>query len=103
MISMERIDELRSEVGEEDFAEIVELFLGEADALIDTLEGLPGPEDADPLLHSLKGSALNLGFVQLADLCREGQTVGVSGADWAERLARIRRVYEGSKARLASV
>ena len=66
MISIERIDELRSEVGEEEFAEIADLFLGEADLLVRGLAEVPDMAAAEALLHSLKGSALNLGFVQLA-------------------------------------
>jgi histidine phosphotransfer protein HptB len=102
MISMERIDELRTEVGEEDFAEIVELFLSEADLLLDDLGKVVDMATAESLLHSLKGSALNLGFVHLADLCREGHTAGISPEAWTERLDCICGVYEESKARLAA-
>jgi HPt (histidine-containing phosphotransfer) domain-containing protein len=103
MISVERIDELRSEVGEEDFAEIAALFLSEADLLVSDLAEVPDMATAEPLLHSLKGSALNLGFVHLADLCREGQAAGLSADAWAARLDHIRAVYEESKARLAAL
>lgn len=103
MISIERIEELRSEVGAEDFAEIVDLFLTESDALLDDLRAVADPVAAEALLHSLKGSALNLGFVELSDLCREGRATGVTLSEWAHRLARIIEVYGMSKAQLREI
>lgn len=103
MISTERIDELRSEVGAEDFGEIVDLFLTESDLLLNDLRAVADPAAAEALLHSLKGSALNLGFVDLADLCEEGRATGISRDDWADRLTRISEVYQMSRSRLADL
>jgi histidine phosphotransfer protein HptB len=69
MIDWDRVASLRAEIGAEDFAEVVEMFLEEADEVVARLRGMrTGPElEAD--LHFLKGSALNLGFGDLAGLC----------------------------------
>lgn len=69
MIDWDRVASLRAEIGAEDFAEVVEMFLEEADEVVARLRGIrTGPElEAD--LHFLKGSALNLGFGDLASLC----------------------------------
>lgn len=102
MISTERLDELKSEVGEDDFGEIVALFIAESDGIVGRLREAPGPEAAEELLHALKGSALNLGFETLAALCRqgEGQTAGTDA--WGARVDRLLDVYEQSKSRLAA-
>lgn len=72
MIDWLRISELYEEIGEDDFHEIVELFLEEVE---DALARL-GASDNTALsadLHYLKGSSLNLGFKSLADLCKAGE------------------------------
>jgi hypothetical protein len=73
VISVERVRELRDEVGDEDFEEIVALFVAESDSLVGKLQTVGEPAEAEMLLHALKGSALNLGFDELARLCREGR------------------------------
>lgn len=103
MISVDRIEELRSEIGTDDFAEIVDLFLSESEEMLAALRAAADPAEAEALLHALKGSALNLGFVDLAHLCREGQGTAASSAQWEERLARIAEVYAASKERLAAL
>lgn len=103
MISLDRIEELKSEIGPEDFGEIVDLFLSESEEMLSALRACTDPAEAEALLHGLKGSALNLGFVDLAHLCREGQGTAASSATWQDRLARIAEVYAASKARLAAL
>lgn len=69
MIDWARISELEEEVGAEDFTEIAALFLAEVgEALTSLPEPLTGPEARDAF-HGLKGSALNLGFARMAELC----------------------------------
>lgn len=73
MIDWARVTELRDEIGAEDFAEVVELFLDEVGDGVSRL----GPDlDAGALeaeLHFLKGSALNLGFSEFSALCEAGE------------------------------
>jgi HPt (histidine-containing phosphotransfer) domain-containing protein len=103
VISNERLEELKSEVGEDDFEEIVALFIAESDTIIARLKVASQPVEAEELLHALKGSALNLGFDRLAALCQhgEGQTAGTDA--WPPLVKRLTDVYEQSKAQLAAL
>jgi HPt (histidine-containing phosphotransfer) domain-containing protein len=73
MISWDRVNELRDEVGEEDFLEVVELFLEEVDEVVLKLEASPEQSRLEEDLHFLKGSALNLGFRALSAICDRGE------------------------------
>lgn len=99
MINWERVNELRREVGEEDFAEVVTLFLDEVDAVLHRMRCATSLENYREDLHFLKGSALNLGFRALGALCHEGQTpTGGDPAALAAHLAEVLRIYDRSKA-----
>lgn len=74
MIDWGRVSELYDEIGEDDFDEIVEIFLEEVEDVLTRLGGLSGMALAADL-HYLKGSSLNLGFETLAQLCRKGETL----------------------------
>ena len=80
MIDWDRVRELRSEVGEEDFAEVAELFLAEVDEVTDRLARVPDPARLKDDLHFIKGSAYNLGFEQLGALCAAGERRAAEGA-----------------------
>lgn len=88
MIDRERLKELRHEIGEEDFAEVVAMFLEEMGATLQSLKDSPEMAGADSL-HGLRGSALNLGFTDFADACTTaerragaGRPVDVVHLDW---------------------
>lgn len=97
MLDWGRIEDLREEVGEEDFLEVVELFLDEVDGVIDGLRTANGPDALAADLHFLKGSALNLGFDAVAELCTTGHRALTSYPGAEVDLAEIRRVYAQSK------
>lgn len=103
VISTERVQELRDEVGEEDFEEIVSLFIAESDSLVDRLRTIGSRDEAEALLHALKGSALNLGFDELARLCREGRGADAGSGGWRGTFAQLLDVYERSKVRLSEI
>lgn len=103
MISIERIEELRSEVGEDDFTEILELFVTESKTVLDRLRTVVDPAEAEELLHALKGSALNLGFDTLAQLCREGGGASAGTPDWDTRFAQLLDTFDRSRDRLAAL
>ena len=73
LVNKDRLTALRDEIGAEGFDEVVSLFLQESAEVVERLGAqVPGglsPED----LHFLKGSALTLGFDDLADLCRRSE------------------------------
>ncbi|HMO06810.1 MAG TPA: Hpt domain-containing protein [Paracoccaceae bacterium] len=70
MIDWGRVAELRSEIGDDDIADVVALFLEEADEVVARL-AVPMRDGAEVAraLHALRGAALNLGLAELATLC----------------------------------
>jgi len=96
MIDWSKAKELCDEVGEEDFGEIVEVFLDEVEEELASIDG----QDTELLgksMHFLKGSALNLGFTSLAEICVEGETLAQAGQAEKIDTARIKSVYADSK------
>lgn len=67
LINWTRIHELRDEIGDDNFSEVVTLFLEESDSVIARAGNGLTPEE----LHFLKGASLNLGFTDLAEACGE--------------------------------
>ncbi|MEP3347073.1 MAG: Hpt domain-containing protein [Litoreibacter sp.] len=70
MLDWSRVNELKDELGAEDFEEIVTLFLEEVGEKLDAMQGDAGASVADDL-HFVKGSAANLGFESLRLLCEQ--------------------------------
>lgn len=97
MIDWDRVMELRNEIGAEDFAEVVEMFLEEADEVAEKIETDLSPDAVESALHFLKGSALNLGFRELAKLCQAGEKAAAAGNVDRVGLGRVTGVYEQSK------
>lgn len=92
MLNMERISELKDDFGEEDFYEVVTLFLSEVEASFETL--LAGNFDSlGDELHALKGSAANLGFETLFQACETAEK-NSSEAD----LAGLQKIFNASRA-----
>lgn len=79
MIDWTRVTELRDEIGGEDFAEVVALFLEEADEVVLKLPICGSAKALESALHFIKGSALNLGFAELARLCQDGERLAAAG------------------------
>lgn len=72
MIDWTRIEELRSEIGDTEFDEVVDVFLEEVE---EALEGLnETARDRAVTAHFLKGAGLNLGLIEFAALCRAAET-----------------------------
>jgi PAS domain S-box-containing protein len=74
------------EMGDEEdpdfYRNLVEIFVSDATALLDTLYTAAASGDASLLVrtaHTLKGSSSNIGAVKIAALCLELQTQGESG------------------------
>lgn len=79
MIHWSRVNELREEVGAEDFDEVVDLFLEEVEEVIDRLRENADLAQLEQDLHFLKGSALSLGFADFSDLCQDGERKSANG------------------------
>ena len=97
MIDWSRVNDLREEIGDDSFDEVAVLFLEEADEAVAQLDGSQGAKALESALHFLKGSALNLGFQQLATLCQNGEKRARSGSPEVD-LDQIKAIYEMSKA-----
>lgn len=100
MIDWDRLRDLREEIGEDGFEEVVEMFLEETDEVIGRLSADGGAKALESDLHFLKGSALNLGFSDLAGLCQDGERVAATGGTDVD-LDRVRATYQASKSVLA--
>ncbi len=98
MISWDRVRELRDEIGVDDFAEVVDLFLEEVEGVLDRLKREPDPRSYEADLHFLKGSALNLGFEALGALCRDSEMRAAASQVGEAEIAQVFKVYENSKA-----
>ncbi|WP_306004858.1 Hpt domain-containing protein [Aquicoccus porphyridii] len=98
MIDWTKVDELRNDIGEEDFDEVVDLFLEEVEDAMEKLRaGLP-VDKLECCLHFLKGSALNLGFSNFSELCAKGEAAAAIGNHGSIDLCEVIQTYDASKA-----
>lgn len=81
MIDWERVKELRSEVGAEDFEEVVEIFIEEVDEVVERMQSGQSTAPLGEELHFLKGSSLNLGFATFSSLCSAGEQKAASNPE----------------------
>ncbi len=92
MIDWDRVSELRGEVGDDDFADVVTIFLEETGDILGRMSGAQTFESYRADLHLLRGSALNLGFAELAALCHP--TPGPQPGDDPARARHVERLRE---------
>lgn len=97
MIDWNKAQELRDDIGEEGFDEIIGVFLEEVE---EALEKLPvqAPCELGATMHFLKGSALNLGFEDFASKCLDGETLANAGNPDEIDLGAVQESYHKSKA-----
>ena len=98
MIDWQRVEELETEIGREDFDEVAALFLSEIEAELAALPDVAS--DAGALrdrLHAMKGSALNLGFAALADLCAKGEAQAADGVAHDISVDALMRLFQASQ------
>lgn len=97
MIQWTRVNELRDEVGAEDFVEVVELFLEEVEDTIRDLSPESTANQMEQHLHFLKGSALNLGFQMFSELCQDGERKSAKGETGTIDVTAIIKGFEQSR------
>ncbi|MBC7142074.1 MAG: Hpt domain-containing protein [Rhodobacteraceae bacterium] len=97
MIDWMRVGELRSEIGIDGFAEVVELFLDEVEGVVVRLKTRPDPAKFESDLHFLKGGAWNLGFAEFGALCQDGERKAADGHRDDIDIARVVDVYFTSR------
>lgn len=96
MINKERVDELIREIGVNNFLEVAMLFIEETDELIRVIEHNHDIKTLEKKLHFLKGSALNFGMRELADLCQLKETLFIRGHK-SLQADDIKAMYERSR------
>ena len=102
MVNWDRISELRDEVGEDDLAEVLELFCEEVEEVLTELS------DADQSslkghLHFLKGSAANIGLDAVSALCRAAEDSLHANPDATVQVGTIRDTYHAARAELSDL
>lgn len=102
MIDWDRVAALREEVGEEDFDEVVELFLQEVDEEIETLAAQSPQDGLSEKLHFLKGSALSLGFREFSGLCQNGEAALAKDPTAHVDVAELHSSYQSSRSSFLS-
>ena len=89
-----------SKTGDDDFLEVVAMFLEETDEVVGQLDGTPDLPAVESRLHFLKGSALNLGLTDLAALCQNGERTAALGDAASVDLREVTACYQTAKALL---
>jgi HPt (histidine-containing phosphotransfer) domain-containing protein len=96
MIDWARVEELRSEIGDDGLGEVLELFLDEVELVVMRLG--QKPEKLEDDLHFLKGSAWNLGFAAFGAICNEGEHLAARGMSSEIDVPAVLESYAKSKA-----
>lgn len=97
MIDWARVDELRRDIGDDGFAEVVDLFLDEVEEVVMRLQARPDPARLEEDLHFLKGCAWNLGFADFGALCQDGERMAAAGLAAQVQLPPVLACYGQSK------
>ncbi|RMF45546.1 MAG: Hpt domain-containing protein [Deltaproteobacteria bacterium] len=98
MIHWARVQELKEEIGEEDFSDVAEVFLEEVEEALERLKTSGRGENLEADLHFLKSSSLNLGFVEMAAICAAGERAAAEGRGDSVDLEAIFVAFDESKA-----
>jgi HPt (histidine-containing phosphotransfer) domain-containing protein len=98
MIDWDRVTDLKNEVGEEDFNEVVEIFLEEVDEVVLRLKSTQDRSKLGEDLHFLKGSSLNLGFAAFSNLCALGEKAVFKGEADSVDLETVIGSFDASRA-----
>jgi len=95
MIDWDRVAELRDEIGSEDLATVIGMFLDEvAEKLLEVQDGTSKASLSENM-HFLRSSALNIGFSELAKMCSEVEAKADAG-DLHVDAAAIAACFEAS-------
>ena len=97
MIDWNRVAALRTEIGDEDFDEVAEIFVEEMDESVAGLSPTLTDRDLADACHFLKGSALNLGFYDLGRICAETEARALAGTAPSGAVDDIRTCYAQSR------
>lgn len=102
MIDWDRIEELRGEIGAEDFAEVAEIFLDELQDVLNRLVTEARPDDLEEPMHFIKGCALNLGFADVAARASDAERLAAAGQSAAVDLVALMESFSASQTKFKS-
>ena len=98
MINWDQVNELRSEVGPEDFDEVISLFLEEVQEVIDDLrDNTSDGAQLEQKMHFLKGSASSLGFDAFSLMCADGEKSAAAGRSEEVDVSAVVHCYSSSR------
>ncbi len=98
MIDWSYVKQLETDVGAEEFRNIVALFLDEVDSEIELLRNsITGAGMLESKMHFLKGSAAYLGFREFAGLCAQNEVLAAGGRAEEVDLSQLISVYDQSR------
>jgi histidine phosphotransfer protein HptB len=97
MIDWDRVAQLRDEIGDAVFDEVVDMFFEETSEVMARLVAGAEPDRLADDLHFLKGSALNFGFRQFGALCQAGEKLSAAGNAGAVNITALTDCYEASR------
>lgn len=92
MIDWDRVSELQEEIGEEDFAEVGQVFIEEITEKLDEIAANAAPDPGD--FHFLRGSAANLGLTAFAEACKSAELATKAGE--TVELAALRGLFSAA-------
>ena len=79
MIDWTRLNDLRTDIGEADFADIAHVFVTEMGEKLAQLAAAPSTAMAEDF-HFLRGSAANLGLTDMVTACKAAEAACRAGA-----------------------
>ncbi len=98
MIDWSRVNELRRDIGEDGFSDVVEMFLDEVETVLARLSSVATTAALAEDMHFLKGSAWNLGFREFGAVCHDAERRAASGTMAPPDVPGILAGYAQSKA-----
>ena len=100
MINWTHLSELRTDLGDETFSEVIALFLQEVQTGIDGLDTQRSAPELMAEFHMLKGSALSLGLTDLAQICANAESLASQGRTNVFRKDELSNVFHTSRSEL---
>lgn len=97
MIHWPRVQQLRDEVGTDEFDDVVRIFFEEVEEMIERIKSDPDRTRLEQNLHFLNGGAASLGFQSFADLCQKGELSAAAGSAQAVDLDAIFEAFRQSR------
>jgi histidine phosphotransfer protein HptB len=97
MINWDRVNELKQDIGVEEFDEVVDLFLDEVESVINPMRKGFQHRNIEGDMHFLKGSALTIGFRRLGQMCSDCEKLAASGSAAQVSIDEILAMFDASK------